>query len=117
MCMDSLDKMMDGLDFYQSKSEKYAIYPNRGNNPEYVTIGLNGEAGEIANKIKKIQRDGLDKDSIAEDIGMEIGDVLWYLAQLASEFDLSLGAIAFLNLEKLGSRRLRGVLGGSGDDR
>ncbi len=82
-------------------------------------LGINGESGEIAEKIKKIIRDKGGKVS-AEDkqeLAKEIGDVLWYLAVLAEDLGVSLDDIAVANLEKLQSRKQRGVLGGSGDNR
>lgn len=82
-------------------------------------LGINGEAGEIAEKVKKIIRDKggeVSPEDIAE-MSKEIGDVLWYLAVFASHLGLSLDAIAAANLEKLQSRKQRGVLGGTGDNR
>lgn len=108
-----------GLDEYQERSRSTALYRGVGSNPYYPTLGLAGEAGEIANKVKKIMRD--DNDVITEqkreEIRGELGDVLWYTAQIATEFNLSLAAIAQANLDKLASRKARGVLGGSGDNR
>ena len=107
------------LSEYQQESKKTAIYPNIGSNFVYPTLGLTGEAGEIANKVKKILRD--KNDQIDEDdrreIGKELGDVLWYLAQIATELNLSLDDIAQDNLTKLLSRQTRNVLGGNGDNR
>lgn len=82
-------------------------------------LGVNGEAGEIAEKIKKIIRDkkGVITASDKNDLGKEIGDVLWYLAVLAHQLGLSFEAVAAENLQKLKSRKDRGVIGGSGDDR
>ncbi|MFA4942474.1 MAG: nucleoside triphosphate pyrophosphohydrolase family protein [Patescibacteria group bacterium] len=107
------------LSDYQQESKKTAIYPNVGQNFVYPTLGLAGEAGEIANKVKKILR---DKDSQIDvedqkEIGKELGDVLWYLAQIATELNLSLDEIAQNNLTKLLSRQERNVLGGNGDNR
>ena len=85
----------------------------------YPLIGLAGEVGEVQNKVKKIfrDRDGkLTADDVA-DLGDELGDVLWYLAILATELDLDLGDIAQANAEKLASRRARGVIKGDGDKR
>ncbi len=82
-------------------------------------LGVTGESGEIAEKIKKIIRDkngkisGEDKSELAK----EIGDVLWYLAVLADHLDLSLEEVVENNLDKLKSRKNRGVIGGSGDNR
>lgn len=107
------------LSDYQQQSKKTAIYPNAGNNFVYPTLGLVGEAGEIANKIKKIIRDknNLLSDEDKKEIGQELGDVLWYLAQIATELQVSLDEIAENNLTKLLSRLERNVLGGNGDNR
>ncbi|GHJ56082.1 hypothetical protein Nm8I071_53890 [Nonomuraea sp. TT08I-71] len=82
-------------------------------------LGLVGESGELAEKVKKWVRD-LDSEESRIDragIAKELGDVLWYVAVLADHLDLSLDDIATANLAKLASRQGRGVLGGSGDDR
>ena len=90
-----------------------------GKNFIYPTLGLASEAGEVAGKVKKIMRDdsGVVSDEKREDIKSELGDVLWYVSQCATEFGLSLDDIAQANIEKLFSRKDRGVLGGSGDGR
>ena len=109
------------MDFkeYQKESKKTALYPDSGNNFVYPTLGLSGESGEVADKIKKIIRDeeGQVSEEKREEIKKELGDVLWYVAQLATELHLDLEDIAKTNLEKLFSRKARGVLGGSGDNR
>ena len=107
------------LSDYQSRSRVTAVYPNAGDNLLYPTLGLCGEAGEVAEKIKKMVRDddGILSDERRAALSKELGDVLWYLAQIATEADLDLDAIAGANLEKLLSRRDRNVLSGSGDDR
>ena len=104
---------------YQTKSRQTAKYPNADNNFIYPTLGLAGEAGEVAEKVKKILRDnnGLASEERVQEIKKELGDVLWYLSQLATEFGLSLEEIAQSNLEKLLSRLERGVLNGNGDNR
>ena len=104
---------------YQKKSRETAIYPDAGNNWIYPTLGLVGEAGEIANKMKKVMRDKESKidEETKKDMEQELGDILWYVAQVATELDLSLGNIAEENIKKLFSRKDRGVLGGSGDNR
>lgn len=104
---------------YQKESRKTALYPDNGNTIIYPTLGLAGEAGEVAEKVKKIVRDDAGKISEEKraDLKKELGDVLWYISQLASELDLSLNEIAEANIEKLFSRMDRGVLGGSGDNR
>lgn len=82
-------------------------------------LGVNGESGEIAEKVKKIIRDkdGVFSDEDKKQIGHEIGDVLWYLAVLAHELNLDFEDLAQANLDKLQSRKERGVIGGSGDNR
>lgn len=109
------------MDFneYQKKSRKTATYPNVGNNYIYPTIGLAGESGEVSEKIKKIIRDheGKIDDKARKEIEKELGDVLWYVSQIASELGLSLDDVAGKNIEKLSSRLDRGVLKGSGDNR
>ncbi len=104
---------------YQKKARETAIYPNVGSNYIYPTLGLVSEAGEIAGKIKKVARDdgGMITDDRRENLIAELGDVLWYVAQLSTELGLSLEDIASENLEKLFSRKERGVLTGSGDTR
>ncbi len=107
------------FDEYQKKSRKTALYPSVGSNYIYPTLGLAGEAGEGGDKIKKVLRDG-GGDVSAEkrkELEKELGDVLWYLSQIATELNLSLEKIASGNIEKLSSRHVRGTLGGSGDDR
>lgn len=110
-----------GSDFndYQYRSRSLARYPNIGNNFVYPVLGLSGESGEVSEKIKKILRDknGLlnDEDRVA--ILKELGDVLWYIAQMAAEIGYTLEEVALANLEKLYGRLKRGTLHGSGDDR
>lgn len=104
---------------YQEKACETAIFP-KNKAMEYLTLGLTGEAGEIANKVKKFIRDGAAKDEYLAkriEIGYEIGDVLWYCAVLADELDMNLGHIMEKNLEKLADRKKRGALSGSGDNR
>ena|SRR5579884_3043284 len=82
-------------------------------------LGINGEAGEVAEKVKKIIRDK-DGEISAEDkkaLAKEIGDVLWYLAVFAHSLGYSFDDIAGQNLKKLQSRKARGALQGSGDNR
>lgn len=104
---------------YQKESRRTAIYPNRDDNFIYPTLGLSGEAGEVAEKVKKVIRDKegkIDEETRGE-LKKELGDVLWYIAQIASELNLSLDDIAQLNIEKLSSRLERGKIGGEGDNR
>lgn len=107
------------FDEYQKLSRKTAVYPNAGKNFVYPVLGLAGETGEVVEKIKKVIR---DKKSIIDEetkqaIAKEIGDVLWYLAQLCTELDLSLEEVAKENLKKLLSRLERGKIHGEGDER
>lgn len=109
------------MDFndYQKLSRETAIYPNIGKNFVYPTLGLSGEAGEIAEKVKKIIRDsdGVITDETRELLKKELGDVLWYVSQLAAEFGFTLDEVAEENIKKLFSRKERGKLQGSGDTR
>jgi NTP pyrophosphatase (non-canonical NTP hydrolase) len=107
------------LSDYQERSRATAVYPDAGANLLYPTLGLCGEAGEVAEKIKKMVRDdaGILSDERRAAVSKELGDVLWYVAQIATEAGLDLEAIAEANLDKLLSRRQRDVLQGSGDDR
>lgn len=106
------------LSEYQRLSRRTAEYP-RNDWLAYPALGLAGEAGEVAEHAKKAIRD--DAGSVSDErraaMAKELGDVLWYVAQLASELDLDLNEIADTNLQKLLSRQRRGVLSGSGDDR
>jgi NTP pyrophosphatase (non-canonical NTP hydrolase) len=104
---------------YQEKSRKTAKYPEAGNNYIYPTLGLSGEAGEVAEKIKKVIRDkgGEINDETRSEIKKELGDVLWYVSQLATELGLSLDDVAESNIQKLYDRMERGVLQGNGDNR
>lgn len=109
------------MDFteYQKLSRQTALYPSHGSNWVYPTLGLVNEAGEVAGKLKKVIRDrnGIIDEECRQDIAKELGDVLWYIAQLAAELNLSLEEIAVKNIEKLHSRLERGTLQGSGDNR
>ena len=113
------------MDFkeYQEKSRVTAKYPNAGNDFMYPTLGMVAEAGEVADKLKKhIRDDNIHTPSELsneqkKELAKELGDVLWYVAQLATEFEVELEDIAAMNIEKLYSRMDRGKLGGSGDNR
>jgi len=116
------------MDFkeYQEKAVSTAIYPFvkvDGNDEHiryvYPAIGLCGEAGEVAEKVKKLLRDkrGVLTQESRDAVAKELGDVLWYVAALAQEIGVPMEDIAKANIEKLFSRKERGVLGGSGDNR
>lgn len=104
---------------YQEKSRKTAIYPNAGANIIYPLLGLSGETGEISEKLKKVIRDEncCITPEKREELKKELGDVLWYIAQLASELGLNLDDIAQANIDKLYSRFERNQIHGSGDNR
>lgn len=105
------------FDDYQIASCETAIYPNSCR-LFYPAMGLAGESGEVANKIKKIFRgDDINIENVKKSISDELGDVLWYVSALANDLGLNLGDIARKNVEKLRSRKERGVIGGSGDSR
>lgn len=104
---------------YQTETNKTAIYPDRGHNFVYPVLGMLGEAGEVAEKIKKVWR---DKNNIVSDedkleIKKEMGDVLWYLSQLAFELEISFDDVASTNILKINSRLDRNKLHGDGDNR
>ena len=105
------------LSDYQQRSRVTAVYPGAGSNLTYPALGLCGEAGEAAEKVKKAIRD--DGGELTPErrnaLAAELGDVLWYVAQLATEAGLNLDQVAQSNLDKLLSRRDRAVLHGSGD--
>lgn len=111
------------FDEYQQLTNVTAIYPEAGTGSAqalaYVSLGLVGEAGEIANKVKKVLRDSDGKLSEETRLALlgELGDVHWYLARLATELGASSGLVAQENLNKLLDRKERGVLKGSGDTR
>ena len=103
---------------YQKEAQKTALYPE-AYRLVYPALGLAGETGELANKVKKVLRDhgGRLSEEARGAIRAELGDVLWYVAQVATDLGESLEAVAQANLAKLRSRKERGRLGGDGDDR
>ena len=107
------------FDNYQIEARKTAIYPNKDKNFIYPTLGLVGESGEVAEKIKKILRDKNGNFDYESKLALkkELGDVLWYLSNLCDELNFSLSDVANDNLEKLNLRLSRGKISGSGDDR
>jgi len=101
------------LNEYQNAAAKTAVYKT-AHQILYPALGLAGEAGEVANKVKKMLRDNdFDRDAIVA----EIGDVLWYIAALSRDLNVNLQDIALANIEKLYGRKERGTLQGSGDKR
>lgn len=103
---------------YQESAAKTAVFDAK-DALTYLTMGLAGEAGEVSNTIKKVLRDDRGHVSAArrEEVAKELGDVLWYVAQLARELKLDLDEIAESNLDKLYDRMNRGKLQGSGNER
>jgi len=107
-----------GFDEYQKRARTTAIYPS-DNSIAYLALGIAGESGEVAEKVKKSIRDfgGELSKEYKQAIAYELSDVLWYIANMAYELGYSLETIAEMNLEKLFSRKERGKLGGNGDTR
>src|SRR4051794_18742664 len=107
------------LSDYQERSRATAVYPDAGENLLYPTLGLCGEAGEVAEKVKKMIRDdgGVLSEERRAALAKELGDVLWYVAQLATEAGLELAPAARETPAKLPPRRRPSVLEGGGDDR
>ena len=103
---------------YQQQAMSIAPYPAT-QRIIYPTLGLTGEAGEVADKVKKTMRDngGLFDNHRKTEIAKEIGDVLWNCAALARDLGYDLDVIAHINIAKLSSRVERGVIGGEGDNR
>lgn len=107
------------LNEYQKLAKRTAVCPLIGHKVVYPALGLAGEAGEVVNKIKKIFRDdnGVLTDSRKKEIFKELGDILWYVAQVSTELDISLDEVAVANIEMLKSRQERDKLKGDGDNR
>lgn len=106
------------LNEYQNRALATAIYPKQYK-IIFPTLGLNGEAGEVAEKVKKVIRDNrsMFDDVRKKEIAKELGDVLWYIANLSNDIGYSLEEIAELNYEKVSSRKLREIIHGNGDNR
>tara|TARA_R110002167_G_scaffold45083_1_gene135563 strand:- start:31857 stop:32219 length:363 start_codon:yes stop_codon:yes gene_type:complete len=106
------------LNEYQEKAVATAIY-GEGSKIIYPTLGLTGEAGEVADKVKKVLRDneGVFTDEKKKEIAKEIGDVTWYIAALCRDLGFTLEEVCQWNIEKLESRKARNVISGSGDNR
>lgn len=109
------------MNTYQAMAQQTAVYPGRGglHGLIYATLGLAGEAGEVANKVKKILRDdeGVVTAARRAELLAEVGDVLWYVAMLADELGLTLAEVAAGNLDKLAGRAAAGTIQGAGDVR
>ena len=103
---------------YQNKAIETAIY-GAGYAVVYPTLGLAGESGEVADKVKKVLRDknGEFTDEIKAELAKEIGDVLWYCAALSRDLGFDLETICQMNIDKLNSRKQRNMISGSGDNR
>ncbi len=110
------------FDDYQAQARTTAMYPEAVR-ILYPTLKLAGEAGEVAEKLGKLMRDEgyLPGQALSQDardaLVKEVGDVLWYVANLASDLGVQLEEVASVNLAKLASRKQRGVIHGSGDER
>ena len=121
--------MTDLLTFadYQQFILNTGFYPGRreiGEKPNmegltYCALGIAGEAGEVADKIKKLLRDhgGQLTPELKDGLIKEVGDVLWYLTAMANELDIRIDLVAQTNIDKINSRTARGTRQGSGDDR
>jgi NTP pyrophosphatase (non-canonical NTP hydrolase) len=106
------------IDEYAVLADGYAVYPeaNTGSIHEamYLALGLVGESGEVAGKIKKLYR---DNRLVHEDLEKEIGDVFWYLTRLCAWLEVKPSTILEKNLKKLEDRKNRNVIKGNGDNR
>jgi NTP pyrophosphatase (non-canonical NTP hydrolase) len=105
--------MTIGFREYQRKAVSFAIYPAT-HKVLYPALGLCGETGEVAEKVKKQVRDGVFN---RHEVAKELGDVLWYLANLSNDIGYNLDEVADINIEKLTSRKDRDKIKGSGDNR
>jgi NTP pyrophosphatase (non-canonical NTP hydrolase) len=99
---------------YQFAAKTYAL-PTAYDVKNYLLPGLTGEVGELNSYLAKCYRD--EKYVLQDEVKKELGDILWFVAMIASAYDLSLLEVAEANLEKLDSRKNRGTIGGSGNDR
>ena len=110
---------MSELDEYQRASRRTWSLVRTDHPIVYPTLGLANEAGEVAGKIKKIfrDRDGVISDDDRAALVLELGDVLWYLAQICTELDVTLEDVAAANIAKLAARAARGTIRGDGDTR
>lgn len=115
MNFNEYQKLARKTDFHTPKKEKKVF----GNLFAYPTFGITGEAGELADKIKKLYRDrgGKLTPEMRHDLVLELGDILWYMAKMAHVLGVSFDDVARLNIKKINSRKKRGVLTGNGDHR
>lgn len=113
-----MEVKIETLNEYQQRALETAVYP-KDKKIIYPTLGLTGEAGEVADKVKKVIRDNNQEfdDDRRQAIALEVSDVLWYVATLANDLGYTLQEIAEMNYAKLKSRQERGKIGGSGDER
>ena len=107
------------LNEYQVRAAEFAQYEDIGGPLVYASLGLAGEAGEFVEKVKKLHRNhgGELNEERAQELAKELGDTLWYISDLAHRLGFTLSQIANLNLEKLISRKERGVINSQGDNR
>ena len=108
------------FDEYQEKALETAIHNNNPLMDKTIwAMGISGEAGEVLEKWKKIvaYNDGKITETDIAEIKKELGDVVWYISMLAHSLGLSFNDVMELNVEKLASRKARGVQKGSGDNR
>jgi NTP pyrophosphatase (non-canonical NTP hydrolase) len=106
--------MIEHPNEYQKQTGLTAVYP-KDHALEYLTLGLAGESGEVANKVKKIIRGDYSSEltpEVKEQVILELGDVLWYAAQIASLLDTRLSTVMEKNLLKLQQRQTAGTLKG-----
>lgn len=116
---------MKKFDDYQTFTETTAVYKYiKGSRATveklmYPVLGLSGESGEVAEKVKKLLRDkdGVMTKEDREAVALELGDVLWYVAQAAARLNIKLSDVVAMNIKKLRSRKARGKIRGSGDTR
>lgn len=103
---------------YQKSALATAIYPNDGT-VSYLALAISGEAGELADKVKKVLRDkdGVFTEADKKALALELGDVMWYVANLSEVIGYQLSDIAQMNIEKIAGRVKRGTLHGAGDNR
>ena len=113
--------MSTDINDYQTAARELAVYPDQGtfNGLIYCALKLAGEAGEVAEKVGKVIRDDGSVLTDAHKVALtkELGDILWYVANISCELGLALSTVTEVNIQKLADRKARGVLRGSGDNR